>query len=325
MRRRDFLIVLGSAVCWPLAVRAQQSAMPVIGFLHFGSPAAYADEVAAFRQGLEESGYTVGQNLAIEYCWANGDLDRLQKMAADLAGHKVEVIVAGGGATSALAARAATSTIPIVVSFGSDPVALGLAASLNRPGGNITGVTFLTTDLTAKRLDILHQVVPQAKALAYLEAAGASAPTQLQDVLAAANALGLEVAVVRIGGDGDFERAFEVIGQRQAAAILVGAFPFFSLHRVKLIELAARHKLPIISQAREISLDGGLMSYGASRADAFHLSAHYVARILKGAKPAEMPITQSEKFELVINLKTARALGLAIPPNVLAIADEVIE
>jgi putative ABC transport system substrate-binding protein len=327
MNRRAFITLLGgAAAAWPLAARAQQTAMPVIGFLHSQSPDAYTAVLAAFRQSLKETGYVEGQNLAIEYRWANDQLDRLPELAADLVRRRVAAIVAGGGAPSTLSAKSATTTIPIVLVTGSDPVTLGLVASLNRPGGNITGVTFITSKLAGKRLDLLRELVPQATTVAYLsDPRFQPAGTETNDVLAAARALGREVVVVDVLGVGEFEAAFATVVQRRAGALLVGAFPLFTSNRDKLVTLAARHKIPAMYQNRDYVLDGGLISYGASQADAFRLGGVYVGRILKGAKPADLPVQQSTRFELLINMKTAKALGLDVPAKLLALADEVID
>jgi putative tryptophan/tyrosine transport system substrate-binding protein len=264
--------------------------------------------------------------LAIEYRWANEQLDRLPALAADLVTHKVAVIVAGGGSPSTLAAKGATTTTPIVLVTGSDPVALGLVASLNRPGGNITGVTFITSELATKRIGLLHDLVPQAKIIGYLTAPQFQTGTrETDDVLAAARALGLQVIVAEARRDSDFETAFATFVEHRAAALLVGAFPLFTNNRSTLVALAARHKIPTVYQNRDYALDGGLLSYGASQSDAFRLGGVYVGKILKGAKPADLPVQQSVRFEFVINLKTAKLLGVEVPPTLLAIADEVIE
>jgi putative ABC transport system substrate-binding protein len=327
MRRRDFIkAITGSAAAWPLAARAQQPAMPVIGFLHSQSPDGYTAVLASFRQSLKEAGFVEGQNLAIEYRWASDQLDRLPALAADLVGRRVAVIVAGGGPPSTLAAKSATATIPIVLVTGSDPVALGLVASLNRPGGNVTGVTFITSRLAGKRLDLLCELVPQATTVAYFsDPRFQTAAEETNDVLVAARTLGRQVFVVEARSDSDFEAAFATLVQRGAGALLVGAFPLFTSNRDKLVALAARHKIPAVYQNRDYALDGGLMSYGASQVDAFRLGGTYVGKILKGAKPADLPVQQSTRFELVINLKTAKALGLDPPPKLLALANEVIE
>ena len=326
MRRREFIALLGGAAAWPVAARAQQPAMPVVGFLHYGLSAPHAHVLAAFRQGLKESGFVEGQNVAIEQRWAENQLDRLPELAAELVRRQVAVILSGGGAASALAAKAATSTIPIVLAFGSDPVQLGLVASLSRPGGNVTGATFLATELMAKRLDLLRELVPQATTIAYLaDTRSVTGQGMLRDMLAAAATLGRQLAVVEARSDRDFEPAFPAFVERQAGALVVGASPLFDSNRDQLVALAARHKLPAIYQAREYALDGGLMSYGASYGDAFRLGGRYVGQILKGANPADLPVEQLSRFELVINMKTAKTLGLDVPPTLLIRADELIE
>jgi putative ABC transport system substrate-binding protein len=327
MRRRAFIAGLGSAAAWPLAARAQQQSLPVIGFLHAGSVTPYAGSVEAFRQGLKESGYVEGQNVAVEYRWADTELERLPKMASDLVNRRVAVILSGGGAASALAAKAATSTIPIVVVFGSDPVQLGLVSSLSRPGGNVTGVTFLTAPLVAKRFDLLHQLVPHATTVAYLagDQRVVVGREMLREVQAAAGVLGLQVVTAEARSDQDFESAFATFVERRADAVVVGSEPLFVSRRNKLIALAAHYKLPAIYQARDFALEGGLASYSASRDDAYHMGSRYVAQILRGAKPADLPVLQPTKFELVINLNTAKALGLTVPETLLATADEVIQ
>jgi putative ABC transport system substrate-binding protein len=327
MRRREFTTLIGvAAVGFPIAAHTQQAAMPVIGFLHSSSPTPHAHELTALRLGLKESGYIEGQNVAIEYRWAENEYDRLPELAADLVRRQVAVIVVAGGAPPAVAAKAATPTIPIVLVFGSDPVRLGLVASLNRPGGNITGVTFLTSELMAKRLDLLRELVPQATTVAYLaDTRFITSQEMLRDMLAAAATLGRQVAVVEARSDHDFETAFATFVERQAGALVVGASALFDSNRDRLVALTARYKLPAIYQAREYAFDGGLMSYGASYGDAFRLGGRYVGQILKGAKPADLPVEQSSRFELVINMKTAKALGLDVPPMLLIRADELIE
>jgi putative ABC transport system substrate-binding protein len=330
MKRREFIMLLGGAavapsILWPLTARAQQPAMPLIGFLHSQSPESYTAVLAAFRQSLKDAGYVEGQNIAIEFRWANDQLDRLPALAAELVRRRVAVIVAGGGSPSTLAAKAATAAIPIVLVTGGDPVALGLVTSLNRPGRNITGVTFITGLLAGKRLGLLHALVPQATVVAYLSDPRFQSDDAANEVVAAAHALGLELVAVEARSAGDFEAAFAAFAQRRAGALLVGAQPLFTSNRAKLAALAARHKIAAIYQNRDCALDGGLMSYGASQAEAFRLGGIYVGQILKGAKPADLPVQQSTRFELVINLKTAKALGLDVPPTLLALADEVIE
>jgi ABC-type uncharacterized transport system substrate-binding protein len=327
MRRREFITLVGSAAAaWPLAARAQQAKMPVIGFLHSQSPDNYAAVLAGFRQGLKDAGYAEGQNIAIEYRWANDQVELLPSLAADLVRRRVAVLVVGGGPQSTLAAKSATTALPIVLVTGSDPVALGLVASLNRPSSNITGVTFVTSSLAGKRLDLLCELVPQATTIGYLsDPRFQSAAQETNDVLAAGGALGRQIVVAEARSEGDFDAAFASLVQRRADALLVGAFPIFTGHRDKLVALAARHKIPTMYQNRDYAVDGGLMSYGASQAAAFRLGGLYVGRILRGEKPSDLPVQQSVKFELVINLKTAKALGLDVPDKLLALADEVIE
>jgi putative ABC transport system substrate-binding protein len=334
MRRRDFISLVGGAAAWPLSARAQRRFNPVIGFLHSGTSSAYAHVVAAFQQGLKEFGFIEGRNVAIEYRWANNENNRLPQLAADLVRREVAVILSGGGTPSALAAHAATSTIPIVLAFGSDPVRLGLVASLSRPGGNITGVMFRTTELMAKRLDLLHELVPQATTVAYLtDTRSVAGQDMMRDVVAAAAKLGLQIAAVEVRSDDDLKptfpsfvkASFATFAERKAGALLVGATPLFDSNREELVTLAARQKLPAIYQAREYALDGGLMSYGASNGDAFRLGGRYVAQILRGVKPADLPFEEASRFEFVINMKAAKALGLDVPPIMLIRADELIE
>ena len=300
--------------------------MPVVGFLHVAFPGPYTQQLVAFRQGLKQSGYVEGQNVAIEYRWAQNEYDRLPELAADLVRRRVALIVAVGGPPSALAAKAATSTIPIVLVFGADPVRLGLVDSLNRPGGNVTGVTFLTTELMAKRLELLRELIPQATTIAYLaDQRSVTSEEMLRDTLAAAGVLGRELAVVGARSDRDFEPAFSTFVERQAGALVVAPSQLFDSNRDQLVALAARHKIPAIYQAREFVVDGGLMSYGASYGDTFRVGGLYVGQILKGEKPSNLPFQQATKLEFVINLKTAKALGLEVPLSLMIRADEMME
>jgi putative ABC transport system substrate-binding protein len=328
MRRREFItgLVGGAAAAWPLAARAQQPAVPVIGFLHSASHAPNAHLVAAFRQGLNVAGLIEGRNVAIEYRWAEGQYDRLPALAADLVCSRGAVIFAAGGSAPAQAAKGATAKIPIVFSSGSDPVAGGLVASLNRPGGNITGVSLMFSDLVAKRLGLLHELVPKAALIGVLVNPDYSdVDLQLKQLQEAARALRQELHVESARTEPEIGTAFEIIVQRGAAAILLANDPFFSAQRNHIVALATRYAIPAIYEQREYALAGGMMSYGPSLADALRQGGIYVGRVLKGQKPADLPVVQSTKFDLVINLKTAQTLGLAIPPGVLAIADEVIE
>jgi putative tryptophan/tyrosine transport system substrate-binding protein len=325
MKRREFIALLGGAAMWPLAARAQQ-AMPVIGFLRSASLADARHLVAAFRQGLKEAGFIEGQNVAIEYRSAEDQAHRLPALVADLVRQQVALIV--GNTPSALAAKAATTTVPIVFVVGGDPVIEGFVASLNRPGGNLTGVSFLSGASGTKRLELLRQLVPKAAAIAVLVDPGpnlAQAEEELRDIQAAARASGLELIVVEVRGDRDIEPAFATFARRGAGAVFVGTSAFFNSRRERLAALAIRHALPASYVLREFATAGGLMSYGTSITDAYRLAGIYAARILKGEKPADLPVQQSTKFEFVINLRTAKALGLEVPDKLLALADEVIE
>jgi putative tryptophan/tyrosine transport system substrate-binding protein len=320
-------LVAGAAAS-PLAARAQQAAIPVVGFLHIATPGPYAPLLAEFRRGLSEAGYVEGQNVAIEYRWANNQGEQLPSLVADLVHRGVAVIVAAGGTRPALAAKQATSTIPIVLAFGVDPVNLGLVTSLSRPGGNVTGVTFITAELEPKRLEFLTQLVPHAKTVGYLNIdprISSTAQRQGNDIRAAARVLGRELVVIEAHTNRDFEPAFSTFAKRGIGALVVATSPLFTSNRAKLLELAAQYNLPAIYHLREFVLDGGLMSYGASIASVFRQAAGYVGQILKGAKPADLPVQRSTRFELVINLKTAKALGLVVPPMILAVADEVVD
>jgi len=327
MRRRGFFAVVGGAVAWPLAVRAQQAAMPVVGFLGTTTPDDFADRVAAFRGGLMDFGYVEGQNVVIEYRWPEGNYNRLATLAADLVRRQVAVIAAVGGEPSALAAKAATATIPIVFSIGRDPVKLGLVANLNRPGGNITGVNFLQSELGAKRLGLLHELLPKASTIGMLvNPTFADAEDYVRDAKEAALPLGLQIQVLRASTEGDIDTAFATIVQQKVDGLVLANDAFFyGPARRQLIALAARHAIPAVYFWREFAVDGGLMSYSSSLIQAYRQVGIYTGKILNGAKPADLPVVQPTKFEFVINLKTARTLGLTFPPGLLAIADEVIE
>lgn len=326
MRRRNFVSLLGSAVAWPLLARAQQPAMPVIGVLSARAAASGASMVAAFHHGLSESGYVDGQNLRIEYRWAEGHYDRLGALSDDLIRRRVSVIVALSGTPAALAAKAATTTIPIVFGNGGDPLTSGLVASLGRPTGNITGVTFYTVQLAGKRLELLRELVPTAMVIGFLVNPNNPAEEpEAKDVEVAARALGVRLQVLNTTSERDIDAAFATLLERRAGALVVGSDPLFFRFSDKLIELAARHAMPAIYIVREFPEAGGLMSYGSRQNDAYHQAGIYVGKILQGAKPADLPVMQPTKFELVINMKTAKALGLTVPLHLQQIADEVIE
>ena len=327
MRRREFITLLGgTAGAWPLAARAQQPAMPVIGFLSGKSAAEATHDVAAFRQGLKEAGYIEGQNASIAFRWAEDKVDRLPALAADLVLRQVSVMVTATG-PAALAAKAATATIPIVFQIGNDPVAVGLVASLNRPGGNITGVTTLSVELGPKRLELLHELIPTATIVAVLvNPNNATAfETQSSDLQAAARSLGLQLHVLQASTERDFDKVFATLVQLRAGGLAIGGDAFLNSRSEQLAELALRHAVPAIHQPREFAAAGGLMSYGSSNMDAMLLAGVYTGKILRGAKPADLPVQQATKIDLVINLKTAKALGLAVPLWLLTRADEVIE
>jgi putative tryptophan/tyrosine transport system substrate-binding protein len=327
VRRRDFITVLGgAAVTWPLAARAQQATMPVIGFLNPTSPDSNADRLRGFHRGLKDTGFAEGENVAIVYRWAENQMDRLPELAAELVRQRVNVIATTGGEEVALAAKAATMTIPIVFGVTEDPVPSGLVASHSRPGGNATGVNFLVTELGSKQLGLLHELIPAAARVGLLvNPKSRTTERAIRDVTAAASAIGLQVHIVQASDSREIESAFGTLVHNKADALLVGPDPFFASRRLQLAILAARHALPVVYNVREYAEAGGLMSYGTNVRDAYHQIGVYVGRILKGAKPADLPVVQSSKFELVINLPTARALGIEVPPNLLARADEVIE
>jgi putative ABC transport system substrate-binding protein len=324
VKRRQFITGLGSAAAWPLAVRAQQAAMPVIGFLNSGSPGGYAPYVAAFRQGLKETGYVEGQNVAIEYRWAEGQYDRAPAMAAELVRRQVAVIVANS--PGVMAVKAAVATIPIVFTTAQDPVQIGLVASLARPGGNVTGVTQLHAAVAPKRLALAHELVPAATVIAVLvNPTTPDAETELGDLQAAARTLGLQLHVLYATTERDFDTVFATLVQSRAGALVIGNGPFFFSQSEQLAALALRHALPTIFEDRAFAATGGLMSYGGSSLDMYRTAGIYTGRILKGEKPADLPVQQATKIELIINLKTAKTLGLTIPETLLATANEVIE
>jgi putative tryptophan/tyrosine transport system substrate-binding protein len=324
MRRRDFIALIGGAAARPLAARAQQAVMPVVGFVRSESLADATNLVTAFRQGLKEAGFVEGQNVTVEYRSGEGQRERLQSVVAELIRRPVSVIA--GNSVAMLAAKAATATIPVVFASGGDPVQQSLVASLNRPGGNVTGVVFLSGTLGTKRLELLRQIAPKATAIGMLANPNTTeTETERTDVQSAAQAIGMQLIVADVSSDRDIEPALAALVQRGVGALLVGAGGFMTSHRERIVALATRHALPAMYGLREFVAAGGLMSYGTSITDAFRQVGVYTGRILKGEKPADLPVMQSTKFELVLNLKTAKTLGLAIPPSLLALADEVIE
>ena len=328
MRRRAFITLLGGAAVWPLAAQAQQPTMPVIGFLDPRSPDGMADRLRAFRQGLKDTGYVEGDNVAIEYRWAEGQYDRLPALAADLVRRQVAVMVAAPGAPSAVAAKSATATIPIVFTVGDDPVKLGLVSSLARPSGNLTGVNYFGAEVVSKRLELLRELVPRIGRLAVLvnPSNAAISETTMREVEAAARGMGVQVQVFNAGTSREIDDAFANLVRERSDAVFVSGDAFFTTsRRVQLATLAARYMIPSSFSQREVTEVGGLMSYAANIRDTYHQAGVYAGRILKGAKPVDLPVVQSSKFELVINAQTARMLGLTVPDKLLALADEVIE
>jgi putative tryptophan/tyrosine transport system substrate-binding protein len=327
MRRRDFISLLGStAAVWPLAARAQQPAMPVIGFMSTRAPEESEYLLEAFRQGLKEGGFVEGQNVAIEFRWARGQYDRLPALAAELVSRGVTVLDAIAGEPAPLAAMRATSTIPIVFMIGGDPVETGLVKSFNRPGGNMTGVTILTNKMGPKRLGLLHELVPGAGLIGVLMNPNfTTAARELQDVEEAARTIGQRLVISNASHDEELDAAFVSLVQEQVGALLVGGDPYFNMRRDRIIAFAAKQRLPAIYQFRELAVAGGLLSYGVNLTDMYRQCGVYTAKVLKGARPADLPVLQPTKFELVINLKTAKALGIKISDNLLSLADEVVE
>jgi len=326
MRRRDFITLLGGAAAWPLAARAQQSTMPVIGFLHTGSPEVTPNLVAGFRQGLSEAGFIDGRNVTIEFRWAHNDSSRLPELAADLVRQRVNVIATPNGDQAAFAVKAATTAIPIVFSSTGDPVKNGLLASYNRPGGNLTGVTSLLQELGAKRLGLLHELLPGATRFAVLVQEGNPLNERvITDLRAAASSLGFQIEVLSAGTNRDIDMAFATLPQKRADALLTAPSPLFGARRLQLTTLAARHAMPVMYHDRLFTESGGLMSYGTSLADIYRQVGVYTGRVLRGEKPADLPVLQPTKLELVINLQAARTIGIEVPATLLAAADEVIE
>jgi putative ABC transport system substrate-binding protein len=328
VKRREFITLLGGAAAtWPLAARAQQTAMPVIGFLHVASADTFADRLRAFRQGLKDGGYVEGENVAIEYRWAENQLDKLPALATELVRRQVTMIVATGGTVSILAAKGATTTIPIVFATGEDPVSHGLVASIARPGGNLTGINFVNPELTAKRLGLLRELVPKAVRIAVLvnpDNAPITEPT-LRETAEAARAIGVQIQVFNVSNSREIDATFADLVRERPDALFIGGDPLFNNRRKQLVLQATRHGLPASYASREYVEAGGLMSYGTDFLDTYRQVGAYAGRVLKGTKPADLPVVQSAKFELVINQMTARILGLEVPPTLLARADEVIE
>ena len=327
MRRRSVIAMLGGAAAMPIVAHAQQAKMPVVGFLDPRSPDGMTDRLRALRQGLKEAGYVEGENVAIEYRWAENQMDRLPALCADLVARQVAAIVTPGGVASTLAAKSATTTIPIVFVVGEDPVRLGLVASLARPGGNLTGVNFFNTELTAKRLQLLREMLPVATRVAVLvnPVNATNTETTLKDIEPAAHTIGIDVQIFNAANGREINDAFVSLAHRQSDALFLGLDPFFNSRRIQIVHLASHYRLPAAYGNRDFAEAGGLMSYASSIADAYHQAGTYTGRVLKGAKPAELPVVQASKFNLVLNNQTARMLGITIPPTLIARADEVIE
>jgi putative ABC transport system substrate-binding protein len=326
MQRRLFITLLGAAAAWPLTARAQQPAMPVIGYLGAQSPTAFASRVRAFRQGLDETGFVEGRNVTIEFRWAEGQHNRLSALAADLVGRQVAVIVAPGGAPAALAAKSTTTTIPIVFEMGADPIAMGLVGSLSRPGGNLTGVSSLNVEVTPKRLELLHELIPTAAVVAVL--VNPTSPTvdsQLRNLHGAADALGLQLRVLHASTERDFDTAFVTLLQVRAGGLVVASDGFFATHSEQLAALTVGHAMPAIHQSRDFCIAGGLMSYGGNFVESHRQAGVYTGRILKGERPADLPVQLVTKVELFVNLKAAKTLGVTVPLPLLGRADQVIE
>ena len=327
LQRREFITLIGGAAAWPLPARAQQPQLPVIGFLGSVAPQLYEIRLAAFRQGLKEFGYVEGQNVAMDYRWPEGQNDRLPVIAAQLAERRVSVIVAGGGTASAIAAKAATSTIPVVFEVAADPVEIGLISSLDRPGGNVTGVTNLNAEVGAKRLELLHELLPAVKVIGVLVNPANSALSEpfTRVMRIAADKLGMQLNILNASTEGDFEPAFATLDRLRAGALVIGPDTFFNSRSEQLADLALRHSIPATYDQRPFVAAGGLFSYGGNEVDAYRLVGLYTARILKGDKPADLPVMRSTKVQLLINLKTAKVLGITVPITILGRADEVIE
>ena len=326
MRRREFIAVIGTATAWPFVARAQQPNIPLVGFLNVGSSDGYRPMAAAFRQGLQETGYVEGQNFAIEYRWGEGQSDRLPPMIADFI-HRQVAVIAATSTPAALAAKSATKTVPIVFETGGDPIQLGLVTSLSRPSGNITGVTQLNGQVVPKALEVLHELLPTAKTVALLvnPADPAVAEDQIREAMSAARMLGLELHVLKASTEVQLEAVFANLSQSQISGLVIGPEAFFTSHTGQLVALAVRHKVPTVYRGREFAAAGGLVSYGTNPENSYHLAGVYTGRVLKGEKPADLPVQQASKFELYINLKTAKALGITVPLPLSGRADEVIE